>query len=174
MPDKFPPLILGIDPGTSRVGYGLVRGAGTPVLVACGLLRIPSSPSTSLRHLREISQELERLIRRRRPAAVAVEKLYVAKNSKATLAIAQARGVILLAAERYGVPVIEYTPSSVKKAVTGYGASDKQAVALMVRNILRVSKIEGPDDVTDALALAIAAAGEFRLRERLGFSPSRH
>src|SRR3989344_5154544 len=106
-PRKTAPVILGIDPGTSRVGYGLIRGSGTPTLIDCGLLRVRSSPSSSLHHLHEIAQELERLIRKHRPAMVAVEKLYVAKNSKAALAIAQARGVILLAAERHGIPLAE-------------------------------------------------------------------
>src|SRR3989338_3991911 len=128
-PRKTAPVILGIDPGTSRVGYGLIRGSGTPTLIDCGLLRVRSSPSSSLHHLHEI---------------------------------AQARGVILLAAERHGIPLAEYAPSSVKKAVTGYGAADKKGVARMVKSILHVPKIEGPDDVTDALAVAITAAGEYR------------
>lgn len=151
-----PPVILGIDPGTSRVGYGVICGKSSPALVACGLLEL-GAPKSS--RLKAISRELELIMTKHRPALVAVEKLYVAKNSKAALAIAEARGVILLAAQKRGVPIAEYAPASVKKAVTGYGAADKKAVALMVRSILRVPKIEGPDDVTDALALAIAAAG---------------
>ncbi len=168
MPRKIAPVILGVDPGTSRVGYGIIRGAGTPTLIDCGLLRVLSSPSSSHRHLHEIAQELERLIRKHRPVMVAVEKLYVAKNSKAALAIAQARGVILLSAEKHGIPLVEYAPSSVKKAVTGYGAADKKGVARMVKSILRTPKIEGPDDVTDALAVAIAASGEERFRRMVG------
>lgn len=160
---------MGIDPGTSRVGFGVVRGTGTLELLDCGLLRISPRPTASLRYLDEIWAELERLIRTYRPAIIAVEKLYVAKNSKAALAIAEARGVILLAAERHGIPVLEYAPASVKKIVTGYGASDKKGVARMVCRLLRVPSVEGPDDVTDALALAIVAAGEARARRR--FTP---
>ncbi|MDP3947173.1 MAG: crossover junction endodeoxyribonuclease RuvC [bacterium] len=157
---------MGIDPGTSRIGFGVIRGTGAPELVDCGLLSVPSSPAPH-RHLHEISKGLDRLIRRHRPALIAVEKLYVAKNSKAALAIAQARGVILLSAEKHGIPLAEYAPTRVKKMVTGYGAANKKGVTLMVCRILRVPRIDGPDDVTDALAVAIAAAGEYRLRLRI-------
>jgi crossover junction endodeoxyribonuclease RuvC len=157
-------VILGIDPGISRVGYGIIKEEGHIELISSGLLNITLSQKrkNKYHYLKTIAEELEKKLKKYQPAAVAIEKLYVARNSKAALAIAEARGVILYTAARYNVPIFEYAPATVKKAIAGYGKADKKSVARMIQNILQTPQITGPDDVTDALALAITASQELR------------
>src|SRR5665213_2884260 len=113
-------IFLGIDPGTRRIGYGIVRSErGILTFVAAGILKIESTDDPGA--LVETKCEIDRLIKRYKPDAVAIEKLFFAKNQKTALAVAQARGVILLAACENKVPIREYTPNEVKLGVTGYG-----------------------------------------------------
>jgi crossover junction endodeoxyribonuclease RuvC len=151
-------ITLGIDPGTRRVGYGLVRNErGVLEFIAAGILKIESADDPGA--LVETKREIDMLIRKYKPSAVAVEKLFFAKNQKTALAVAQARGVILLAACESKVPIQEYTPNEVKLGVTGYGFADKKAVLKMVRLILNKQDLKIIDDASDALALAILACG---------------
>jgi crossover junction endodeoxyribonuclease RuvC len=147
---------LGIDPGTRRIGYGIVRSDGSSLtFVAAGILKIASDNDSSA--LEEAKQEIDALIKKHKPEIVAVEKLYFAKNQKTAIAVAQARGVILLAIEENHVELRECTPNEVKLGVTGYGFADKKAVLKMVRLILGNHDLKVIDDASDALALAILA-----------------
>jgi crossover junction endodeoxyribonuclease RuvC len=152
-------IALGIDPGTRRIGYGVVECNGPTVLfVAAGILSITSTNDVSA--LEETKKGLDSLIKKHRPDVVAIEKLFFAKNTKTALAVAQARGVILLAIKERGVRIKEYTPNEVKSGVAGYGFADKKAVLKMVRLILNKKDLAVIDDASDALALAILSTGD--------------
>ena len=153
---------LGIDPGTRRIGYGIVRtgvsaanmdGSNSVEFVDAGILSIESKDDPSA--LVETKRGMDALIEKYRPESIAIEKLFFAKNQKTALAVAQARGVILLAAREHGIRIREYAPNEVKLAITGYGFADKKAVLKMVRLTLRRNDIDVIDDASDALALAI-------------------
>jgi crossover junction endodeoxyribonuclease RuvC len=152
-------IALGIDPGTRRIGYGVVECNGSKVAyVAAGILTITSADDVSA--LEETKKGLDALIKKHKPDVVAVEKLFFAKNTKTALAVAQARGVILLATKERGVRIKEYTPNEVKSGVAGYGMADKKAVLKMVRLILGKQDLKVIDDASDALALAILSTGD--------------
>jgi len=149
---------LGIDPGTRRVGYGLVKKEGGNLsFLAAGILKIKSTDDEGA--LYEIKTGIEKLIKKYKPDVMGIEKLFFAKNQKTAIAVAQARGVIMVAATEKGVPIKEYAPNEVKSGVTGYGFADKKAVLKMVRLILGVHDLTVIDDASDALALAIIASG---------------
>src|SRR3989338_4075313 len=155
-------IILGIDPGTRRIGYGVVRTEGGRVeLVDAGILSIQSS--TDPEALAEMKRGLGALIKKFKPDRLAVEKLYFAKNQKTALQVAQARGVILLVATEHGLTAEEYGQNEIKSGITGYGLADKKAVLKMVRLILKRPDLDVIDDASDALAIAIVAS-----RRRIG------
>lgn len=148
-------MILGIDPGYAIVGWGLVRyerGRFTPL--DFGAITTPAGAEFP-RRLESIYEETAALLAAGRPDALAVEKLYFKNNQKTAIDVAQARGVILLAAQKAGVPIYEYTPLQVKSAVTGYGKAEKPQVMEMTRRLLRLTEVPRPDDTADALAIAI-------------------
>jgi len=152
-------IALGIDPGTRRVGYGVIlKQQSEAIFVEAGILPITSVDDVNA--LYEIKKTLDTLITKHQPDVMAIEKLYFAKNQKTALAVAQARGVILLGARERKIPIKEYAPNEVKMGVTGYGAADKKAVLKMVRLILKQPGLSVIDDASDALALAIIAATE--------------
>lgn len=155
---------LGIDPGTRRIGYGIIEAsretANTSIFVAAGILEITSTDDASA--LVETKRGMDALIKKYKPAAIAIEKLYFAKNQKTAIAVAQARGVILLAARERNTPIREYTPNEVKLGITGYGFADKKAVLKMVRLTLGKHELKIIDDASDALALAILAGNNRR------------
>ena len=152
-------IALGIDPGTRRVGFGVVeKNFGDIRFVAAGLLNITSSDDIAA--LLEIKSETSRIIKKFKPDIFGIEKLYFAKNQKTAIAVAQARGVLLLAAAEAGIPIKEYAPNEVKSGVTGYGSADKKAVLKMVQLTLGKHDLKVIDDASDALALAIMASGE--------------
>lgn len=152
---------LGIDPGTRRIGYGVIsEEQKKPEFITAGILKITSSDDPSA--LVEAKREIDALIKKYKPAVMAVEKLYFAKNQKTALAVSQARGVILLAAREHNIPIREYSPNEVKMGVTGYGHADKAAVLKMVKLILGKQDLKVIDDASDALALAIVASNEHR------------
>ncbi len=141
---------LGIDPGATLTGYGLVETEGDELrMVDCGCIR------TKADGLKELYHELKNLIQKYHPADLAIEKLFFAANRKTALAVGQARGMALLAAAEMNVRVSEYTPLEVKSAITGYGRADKKQVQNMVKNLLKLKSIPKPDDAADALAVAI-------------------
>lgn len=149
---------LGIDPGTRRIGYGIVRGEKNEVeFVAAGILKIVSSDDAGA--LLETKRGMDALIKKYKPDKVGVEKLFFAKNQKTAIAVAQARGVILLAIQENQISLREYAPNEVKLGIAGYGFADKKAMLKMVQMILGKKDLKVIDDASDALALAILGLG---------------
>lgn len=151
-------LILGIDPGYAIVGFGLVEaGQGKYRLVACGAINTQAGIRLPAR-LWRIATDLEELIGRFHPDVMAIEELFFNHNVTTGIGVAQARGVILMTAEKLGLPICEYNPSQVKQAVVGYGKAEKRQVMDMTRRLLKLKAIPRPDDAADALALAVCHA----------------
>ena len=148
--------VLGVDPGLTRCGLGVVEGTPgkPPALVAVGVIRTPADLDVSKRLVR-IEEELDEWIARHQPDAVAVERVFAQHNVRTVMGTAQASGVAMVVAARRGLPVALHTPSEVKAAVTGSGRADKEQVTTMVTRILRLSERPTPADAADALALAI-------------------
>ena len=147
-------IALGIDPGTALLGYGVVRDDDPPTPLAFGVLETrPDEPMPE--RLLALHDGVTDLIAAYRPDLVAVEQLYFARNVTTALAVGQARGVVLLAAARAGLPIAEYSPAEVKQAVVGYGRAEKSQMQEMVRLILGLDRPPQPDDAADALAVAL-------------------
>ena len=148
-------VILGIDPGVATIGFGVIRAErGKNTLLQYGVITTPAGIPLSQR-LVQISEDMEQLIHQFKPDEMAVEELFFSKNITTGIAVAHGRGVILLSAEKLGVPVFEYTPMQVKQAVVGYGAAQKRQVMLMTQRLLGMKEVPKPDDAADALAIAI-------------------
>lgn len=144
---------MGIDPGITSAGFGVINCTYPPKLLGCGLLKV-SSESRQER-LQELYEEMQKLIHTWKPDVLAIEKLFFAKNTKTALAVAEARGAILLTASLAGLMVYEYTPLEIKKTVTGDGSADKLQLKKMVRLSLPGARdLEARDDAFDALAAA--------------------
>ncbi|MGI6036682.1 MAG: crossover junction endodeoxyribonuclease RuvC [Limnochordia bacterium] len=162
-------VILGIDPGTALTGYGVVASDQRKLHpLTYGVIRTRADLDQAQR-LRQIYDALEALIDKYHPGVVVVEQLFFNKNIRSALAVGQARGVAILAGAQAGLPVEEYTPLQVKQALTGQGRADKEQVAYMVKILLGLRETPKPDDVTDALAVAITHAhlgGTLALWER--------
>lgn len=154
---KHDGITLGIDPGTARLGYGLIRGGMQPRLIDAGLIETwPDEPMAD--RLVTLYEGVQELIAEFQPDVLAVEQLFFARNVTTAITVGQARGVVILAAAQARIPVAEYTPSEIKQAVTGYGKADKPQMQEMVRMILKLNAIPQPDDAADALAVAICHA----------------
>ncbi|MGB9867308.1 MAG: crossover junction endodeoxyribonuclease RuvC [Bacillota bacterium] len=149
---------VGVDPGLARTGYGVIRANGSSVEFRdCGCIETPGSSNVGAR-LRELYTRFTQLLQAYRPDYLAIEKLFFCKNVSSAIEVAQARGVVLLAAAIEGVPVIELGPRQAKQIVTGYGSADKKQVQKMVAMVLGLNQVPQPDDSADALALALAGA----------------
>lgn len=163
--------VLGIDPGTATVGYGVVeRSAGggrADHLVECGVIRTRSRDPLYTR-LAVIHEGLAELIARHHPDVLAVEDIFYATNVRTTVVLGHARGVILLAGAQARIPVAEYSPALVKKTVVGRGAALKPQVGYMVAKLLRLSTAPRPADAADAVAVALTHLLRGRLAARLG------
>lgn len=150
--------ILGIDPGLATVGFSIVDVEKSKMkLVTCGVISTPAHTSLSSR-LDRIFEDMNELISSFSPDVMSIEELFFNTNITTGIAVAHARGVILLSAYRAGVQVFEYTPLQVKQAVVGYGRAEKNQVIDMVRRILALPAAPKPDDAADAVALAICHA----------------
>jgi crossover junction endodeoxyribonuclease RuvC len=150
--------IFGIDPGSDRTGYGCVETDGSRHrIVTCGAIRASAAASFSDRLL-AIHTQLAVLLRDHRPDAVAIENLFHSTNVRSALKLGHARGVAMLAAAEAGVPIAEYTPAEIKRAVVGYGRAEKPQVQHMVKLILGLAAVPTPHDAADALAVAICHA----------------
>lgn len=148
-------LALGLDPGVERTGWGLVearRGGLHPV--SWGLIKTPAGQDLTARLLL-LSAEVRRVLEETRPDLAVVEKLYFKKNVTSAIAVAHARGVVLLALGERGVPIREYSPPEIKAAVTGHGSASKDQVAHMVQRLLSLTTPIGQDDTADALAASL-------------------
>jgi crossover junction endodeoxyribonuclease RuvC len=148
-------VVLGVDPGTARLGYAVVRGEGNRLaLVSADVIVTPPDIEMHLR-LQRIFHALSEVIQRTQPAEVAVEELFFAKNATTAIGVGQAHGIALLAAAEAGLSVSEYKPMQVKQAIHGYGLATKAQVGEMVRVLLGLEAPLRPDDTADAAAIAI-------------------
>jgi crossover junction endodeoxyribonuclease RuvC len=149
------PSILGIDPGTATTGWAILREtAGKMETLAYGHISTEKIHSDDERIL-EVSNDLEKIIRKYEPEEAAIESLFFFKNQKTVIQVAQSRGAILLTLRQNNVRVSSYTPLQVKQALTGYGRAEKKQMQQMIKNILHLSSLPKPDDVADALAIAV-------------------
>lgn len=146
--------ILGIDPGSGIIGFGLVQKSHQPKMLDGGVIRTTIGEDTALRLL-ELYESLSHLIKELQPDVAAVEKLFFAQNVTTAMTVSQARGVILLALAQSHIPIYEYTPLQIKMALTGYGRATKAQIQEMVRVQLGLKKKPSPDDAADALAVAL-------------------
>ncbi len=151
-------IILGIDPGTAITGYGFIKFQGNKFqVIDYGCVRTPSGLELHER-LGMIYDQLGDLISKHQPTDCAVEELFFNKNAKTALAVGHGRGVALLAAQKAGLKILEFTPLQVKQSVVGYGRAEKAQVQFMVKTLLNLQEIPKPDDAADALAIAICYA----------------
>ncbi len=156
--------ILGIDPGFAIVGFGVLQSEqGRQSLVACGAITTEAGLPLPTRLL-QIENDMAQLLETFHPDAMAVEELFFTNNITTGIGVAQARGVILTAAERAGVPIYENTPSEIKLAVTGYGKAEKRQVMDMTKRLLNLKSVIKPDDAADAVAAALCHARSFTSR----------
>ncbi len=155
-------LILGFDPGLERIGYGVVRREGSRLQsIDYGLIKTPVIPLPD--RLALIYAEAETLIQKHSPDAIATERLLFAANKTTAMDVSKALGVLLLATSRLGIPWTEYSPPEIKQSVVGTGAADKKQVQYMVTKLLSLAAPPKPDDVADALAVAITHAFRSRI-----------
>lgn len=160
-------LILGIDPGLARVGWGIIEEkSGRHTAVAYDCFTTPSTQNEEAR-LEAINNFLSGLIKLHRPDIMAVEKLFFATNAKTAISVGQARGAILLTAAQMNLPTAAYTPLQVKQAITGYGKADKKQIQAMVNSLLKLSPPIRQDDTADALAIALTHAFSYKLSQKL-------
>lgn len=156
--------ILGIDPGTAILGWGLIEKRGHKIIpLKYGCIETHRDMPMPER-LGKIYSELFDIIRRVEPDEIAIEELFFFKNEKTVITVAQARGVAVVCAENSGLPVFEYTPLQIKQALTGYGRADKKQMQEMVRITCKLDHCPKPDDAADALAVAITHAQSSRIK----------
>jgi len=147
--------ILGIDPGTATTGWAVLEEKnGDAIPVAYGHIST-SSKKTTAKRIKEVADDLEKIIKKYSPQEGAVEDIFFFKNVKTAVKVSQARGAMLLTLEKKNIKIFEYTPLQVKQAITGYGRAEKKQIQLMVKNILNLKKIPKPDDAADAIAIAL-------------------
>lgn len=155
--------ILGIDPGTGLLGFGVIEASnsGNAQLIDAGVIRTPVKEDDAVR-LQTIFEELSDIIAQSKPAHMAIEKLYFSQNITTAMTVSQARGVAIVAGRLAGLEIAEYTPLQIKQALTGYGRADKKQMQEMVRVILGLKEVPQPDDCADALACAICHSQSIR------------
>ena len=151
-------IILGIDPGYAIVGFGVINYKNNRFSVVDYGAVTTDAGTPFNRRLEIIYDELCSIIEKHRPEAMSIEKVFYNNNAKTVIDVSQARGVIMLAAQKMRVPVFEYTPLQVKQSVVGYGRAEKKQIQEMTRRILALEKVPKPDDTADALAMAICHA----------------
>ena len=160
-------LILGIDPGTIITGYGIIKVKGHDfIAIDYGCIKPNIKMRLTDRYL-FIYNGIEELLEKYKPKALAVETQFVGKNPQSAIKLGMARGVIILAAKKRGIPVFEYAPTKAKLAVSGNGRATKSEVQKMVQLLLKLSKIPTPEDAADALAIAVCHANSMRYHQLL-------
>lgn len=160
-------IILGIDPGIGRCGWGVVESKNGK-LKAIEYGCIETTPNSEVtKRLLKINDEIKKVIKKNKPDALSIEELFFGSNATTAFSVGQARGVVLLLAGVNNIPVETYTPLEVKMAVTGYGRADKNQVAQMVKVILKLEKIPKIDDTSDALAIALAHAFSAKMKSKI-------
>jgi crossover junction endodeoxyribonuclease RuvC len=151
-------IILGIDPGYAIVGYGVIEYKNNHFTVLSYGAVITAAGTPFNERLEHIYDGIAEIIEKYKPVSLSIEKLFYNSNAKTVIDVSQARGVLILAAQKQGLSVCEYTPLQVKQSVVGYGRAEKKQVQEMTRILLNLEKIPKPDDAADALALAICHA----------------
>jgi crossover junction endodeoxyribonuclease RuvC len=162
-------IILGIDPGTARTGYGVIRTVGKKTsFLDHGCVETPAENSYPARLL-QTHTEISKLLKRYQPHYVAIERLFFFRNMKTVMTVSQSRGVVLLACESYKIPIFEYTPLEIKQTLSGYGRANKKQIQERVKNLLNLQEIPKPDDAADGLAAAICH--HFKTKNLAPFDP---
>jgi crossover junction endodeoxyribonuclease RuvC len=156
--------IIGIDPGTGILGFGVIETeGGKNQLVDAGVIRTPVKEDDAVR-LQTIFEEITDIIADTKPQEMSIEKLFFAQNVTTAMTVAQARGVVLLAGMQAGLTIAEYTPLQIKQALTGYGRAEKKQMQEMVRVLLGLKEVPKPDDCADALAAALTHAAQIKVK----------
>ncbi len=148
-------IVIGIDPGTARLGYGIIAVRNRKAEPVCYGCIESGKGQTAPARLLHIYSEVAALMEEYPPAHIAVEKLFFSRNITSAMSVSEARGVILLLAEQQQIPVTEYTPNQVKQAITGSGRADKRQMQEMIKRLLSLEEIPKPDDAADALSIAL-------------------
>lgn len=160
-------IIIGIDPGSHKTGYGIIKKHQDEIkLIECGCLITPRDQATQQR-LKILNNSLTRLLNKHKPQVAAVEDIFFFKNHKTAVKVSQARGVILLALAKKNIPVHEPKPLEIKRALTGYGRADKSQIQKMVQYCLKLQKLPKSDDAADALAAAICCAYNLNYAQKI-------
>ena len=150
--------ILGIDPGTGRLGWGIVdHEKGIDTFITCGCIETKANTDLAVR-LEIIYDTLVEIVKKYSPDEMSVESLFFATNAKTAIDVAAARGVVILAGKKAHLPIFQYTPLQVKSALTGYGQADKKQIQFMITKILKLKETPKPDDAADAVAIALTHA----------------
>lgn len=155
--------ILGIDPGTATTGYGIISSEikkNDFQLITFGIISTKKTFNDPER-LEILANDIEELIKRYKPEAVGIEKLFFTTNQKTVMTVSQARGVILLMCQKYKLAIFEFTPLQIKNFICGYGKAEKKQVQYIVQKTFKLKKIPKPDDTADALAVALCAGHHF-------------
>ena len=151
-------IVVGFDPGLATLGYGVLEKNGNITkMLDYGVVLTPKEENLAVR-LTMLEEGVKKIIETFKPDEIAIEELFFAKNVKTAIAVAHARGVVLLTATKYCGKIFEYTPLQIKQALTGYGRADKNQIQQMVKTTLRLKGIPRPDDAADALAVALCHA----------------
>ena len=149
--------ILGVDPGSTRVGYGLIKKEKSELkFLGSGILKISSKDKNQ--RLVELEESFLELLKKEKPDWAVLERLYFMRNMKTAIEVSQSRGVLTLLIVKHKIPLLEFTPLEIKQGVSGYGMADKKSVAKAVMKILNIKKIHGGDDAADALAAAVVGS----------------
>ena len=160
-------IIIGIDPGTARVGWAAIKESGSHIsTLSYGCITTTLKKSPELRLL-NIYEELTEILITYKPDNLAIEDLFFTSNAKTIIPVGQARGVVLLAASQKNIPVISYSPPAIKRAITGDGRADKRQVTRMVMRILHLDTPPKPDDTADAIAIALTHAYSYKLKGKI-------
>lgn len=157
--------ILGIDPGLARTGYGFIEKKTRLNFLEAGAIDLKEKNVNN--YLFSLGNQYEKLLVKLQPNIVALEKIYFSRNTKTALQVAHARGIISFLTLKKNIPLFEYSPTQIKQTVTGYGFSDKKAVAKMVNLNLNLNQLKGFDDISDALAVAITAAAHYHVEKNI-------
>ena len=156
--------ILGIDPGTATTGYGIIRStkrSGEFELADFGVI-LTDKKLKDAERLEILAKDLNQIIKKYKPDVVGVEKLFLTTNQKTVMTVSQARGAVLLTAQQYNIPILEFTPLQVKNFICGYGKAEKKQVQYIVQKTFRLKSVPKPDDAADALAIALCAAYHYK------------
>lgn len=149
-------IVIGIDPGLARLGYGVIEVTrGETRMICYGCIETSGKDLRASERLLKIYTAVESLLEKYHPSHVSLEKLFFAKNISSAMGVSEVRGIILLAAEQRTIPLAEYTPNQVKLAITGSGRADKRQMQEMIKRLLRLNEIPTPDDAADALSIAL-------------------